>query len=159
MTPYYPMRRKNQALTIQEAKALLENGTAGVLALCGHDKIPYAVCMNYVFTNNTLYFHSAKEGHKIDLIRQNPNASFCVTAGQEILKEAYTTRYTSVVVFGRMRILEDEEEKRNAIKTLCLKYHPTDTEQHRSAVIANAWDKLLLLALDPAYITAKRSGR
>ena len=118
------MRRKKQQLTQEETMVILREGTSGVLSLTGDEGYPYGVPLSYVYDGDKLYFHCAKEGHKIDAIRKNPKASFCVIAQDEIVPEKYTTCYRSVIAFGSVRILENEGEKRRAIEELALKYAP-----------------------------------
>ena len=59
----------------------------------------------------------ALEGYKLELLNQNPNASFCVIDQDEILPEKFTTKYKSVIVQGKITVA-DEHEKRNAITHL-----------------------------------------
>ena len=99
------MRRKKQALSPEECAAVLAHGTAGVLALSGYDGYPYAVPLSYVFDGGRLYFHCAKAGHKLDAIRQNNRASFCVVGQDQIVPEEYTTYFKSVIIFGTMAAL------------------------------------------------------
>ena len=115
------MRRKKQLLTPEESAAVLHRGTSGVLALAGDDGYPYAVPMSYVYDGAKLYFHCAKSGHKLDAIRRNCKASFCVIDQDQIVPEEYTSHFRSVIVFGAIRILEDDGEKRAAIEALALK--------------------------------------
>lgn len=72
------MRRKKQALSLAECARILYRGTSGVLALSGDGGYPYAVPMSYVYDGEKLFFHSAGSGHKLDAIRRDPKASFCV---------------------------------------------------------------------------------
>ena len=72
------MRRKRQQLSREEAEAVLTRGTSGVLAVAGADGYPYAVPLSYVYQNGKLWFHCAKSGHKLDAIRREDKASFCV---------------------------------------------------------------------------------
>ena len=65
------MRRKKQVMSEELTKEVLINGTSGVLALEGDDGYPYAVPVSYVYDGEKLYFHCAKEGHKIDAIKRN----------------------------------------------------------------------------------------
>ena len=65
-------------------------------------------------TEKKIYFHSAKSGHKIDAVSQNPRASFCVIDQDQIVPEEYTTYFRSVIVFGTIRILHDEAEKKRS---------------------------------------------
>ena len=81
------MRRKKQALSEKDCAAVLNRGTSGVLALLGEEGYPYAVPLSYVYDGEKLYFHSAKSGHKLDAVRSNPKASFCVIDQDQIIPE------------------------------------------------------------------------
>ena len=85
------MRRKLQLLDEKESIALLERGTAGVLALSGDEGYPYAVPISYVYNDSKIFFHSAVSGHKIDAIKNSDKASFCVIAQDHIVPKEYTT--------------------------------------------------------------------
>lgn len=149
------MRRKKQMLSAAECADLLSRGSSGVLALAGDGGYPYAVPISYVYDGEKLYFHCASSGHKLDAIRRNPKASFCVIGQDRILPEAYTTAYQSVIVFGAVRILEDDGEKRTAIEKLALKYAPEDTKEHRHLAIERDWNGLCMLELTPEHISGK----
>lgn len=110
------MRRCKQALERTVVEDILRRGSSGVLAVLGDDAYPYAVPLSYVYADGKLYFHGAKEGHKIDAIRQHAKASFCVIDRDAVVPEEYTTYFRSVIAFGRMRILETDAEKRAAIE-------------------------------------------
>lgn len=129
------MRRKRQILSREDCAAILNQGTSGVLALLGDGGYPYAVPLSYVYHNEKLYFHSAQNGHKLDAIHTNPKASFCVIGKDHIVPQEYTTYFRSVIAFGTVRILEDETEKREAIRTLAIRYAPADSAEHRDAEI------------------------
>ena len=151
------MRRKKQALTPEECATILEQRTAGVLALSGNDSYPYAVPLSYVFDGDHLYFHCAKAGHKLDAIRQNNRASFCVVGQDQIVPKEYTTYFRSVIVFGTIRILEDAAEKRVAIEKLSVKYAPDDTTVHRSQMIDRDWSPLCMLEMTIEHMTGKEA--
>ena len=149
------MRRKRQALPLEECEAILRAGSCGVLALSGDDGYPYAVPLSYVYAGGMLYFHSARSGHKLDAVRRNGKASFCVIAQDQVVPEEYTTHFRSVIVFGRIRVLEAEEEKRAAIEQLAVKYAPDDTPEGRQAAIRQSWELLCMLQLQPEHISGK----
>ena len=94
------MRRKRQALLPEEIQAVLNRGTSGVLALSGDNDYPYAVPISYVYDGEKIYFHCAKSGHKLDAVRRNRKASFCVIDQDRIIPEEYTSYFRSVIVFG-----------------------------------------------------------
>lgn len=151
------MRRKKQALTAQETAAVLMRGTSGVLALSGEEGYPYAVPLSYVYQDGHIYFHCAKAGHKLDAIRHDPKASFCVIDRDEIVPEEYTSHFRSAIAFGTIRIMEDEQEKRQAIETLALKYAPEDTAEGRRAAIDRDWAPLCMLDMTVEHLSGKEA--
>lgn len=149
------MRRDKQLLSQEQTVAILEQGTAGVLALSGDGGYPYAVPISYVYSDNKIFFHSAVDGHKIDAVKRSDKASFCVVDQDCVVPGEYTTYYKSVIAFGRIRILTEDSEKNAAIELLAKKYHPSDTPQGRGAAIAQAWSRMNLLELHIEHITGK----
>ncbi|MDE7222807.1 MAG: pyridoxamine 5'-phosphate oxidase family protein [Acetatifactor sp.] len=149
------MRRNKQLLEEKESIEIMEKGTAGVLALSGDEGYPYALPISYVYSNSKLYFHSAVSGHKIDAIRNSNKASFCVISQDCIVPEEYISYYKSVIAFGKIRILEEESEKKTAIELLARKYHPSDTQEGRTNTIREAWPRLCLLELEIEHLTGK----
>ncbi len=122
------MRRFKQLLSEEESLHILRSTTSGVLALCGEDMQPYGVPLSHVYDNGKLYFHSALSGHKVDLIKQNNNASFTVIAKDEIHPESYTTYFQSVIIFGKIRIVENDSEKKHLLEILGRRCNPNDEE-------------------------------
>ncbi len=151
------MRRKSQELSFEECETILNNGTSGVLAVSGDDDYPYAVPLSYVYDNDKIYFHCAKEGHKIDSIKRNSNASFCVIGQDEIIPEKYTTGFRSVILFGKIRILEDDNEKRSSIEKLAVKYAPNDNENNRRNAIEKDYSRLCMLEFSIEHMTGKEA--
>ncbi len=151
------MRRKKQMLDENACIQILNRGTAGVLAAAGDDGYPYAVPLSYVYDNGKIYFHSAKSGHKIDAVMRNEKVSFCVIDQDEIVPQEYTTYYRSVIAFGRIRILEDEAEKKNAAEILAEKYSPGESAQNRSGEIARHWNRLCMLEMNIEHMTGKEA--
>ena len=151
------MRRKKQKLSKEECDRILYNGTSGVLALHGDDGYPYAVPVSYVYDGEKLLFHSAKNGHKIDAILKNAAASFCVIDQDQIVPEEYTTYFRSIIAFGRIRILEDDTEKRSAIEKLAVKYAPDDTAENRNNAIDREWKLLCMMEMEIEHLTGKQA--
>lgn len=150
------MRRKRQLLSKEKSLAILEKMTCGVLALHGDDGYPYAVPISYVLHEDRIYFHSALSGHKIDAINGNEKASFCVIEKDEIIPEKYTTYFRSVIVFGKVHILQNEDEKREAIEILAAKYSPSQVEG-RKMEIDKEFKRLCIIELTIEHITGKES--
>lgn len=151
------MRRNKQELTKEVCIAILERNTSGVLALSGNDRYPYAVPLSYVYSQNKLLFHSAKEGHKLSVIKQCENASFCVIDKDDVMTTQYTMLYRSVIAFGKVRILENEKDIKQAMQLLAYKYHPQDSEANRNSIIHAAGSSYLVLEFTIEAMSGKQS--
>ena len=154
---FRPMRRSRQALGIDACKEVLSRGTSGVLALLGDGGWPYAVPMSYAFDGEKLYFHCAREGHKLDAIRREARASFCVVDRDEVVPEEYTTYFRSVIAFGRVRVLENEAQMRAAIELLARRYFPQDSAENRHRAIEREWAGLCMLEMDIEHLSGKEA--
>lgn len=151
------MRRKRQQLKEKECRRILACRSAGVLALSGDEGYPYAVPISYVLDGDTLIFHSAKSGHKIDAIRHCDKGSFCVIDQDEIVPERFTTYFRSVIAFGRIGIVEDEKEKRRAIEVLARKYSPRQPQADVDMEIEKTWKALTILEMKIERLSGKEA--
>ncbi len=151
------MRRINQQLTDEETIAILQKATSGVLAVMGDDDYPYAVPLSYVYYDSKIYIHCATRGHKIDAIRKNSKVSFCVIEKDHIVPEKFTTYFRSAIVFGKGRIIEDNEEMLKAIKILAEKYCPDVTEEQYNAEVNSALSRMAMIEITIEYMTGKES--
>lgn len=150
------MRRCAQSLTKEECELILKMATSGTLALMGDDGYPYAVPLSYVYDGDKIYFHCAKEGHKIDAIKNCEKASFCVVERDDVVPDEYTTYFRSVVAFGRVRIMEKDELK-SAVMKLALKYAPNDDEKNRKHYIEKDFDRLCMIEMTVEHMTGKEA--
>ena len=153
----YKMRRFRQLLTEEETLDILKTGTNGVLALCGSDGEPYAVPISYVYADGKLYFHGAGVGHKHDIIKENPRASFAVVQQDEIVPEKFTTYFKSVIAFGTIKYAETREEIRHGIELLAKKYSPLETDEAVQAEIAASGKGMRVFVLEIEKITGKQA--
>lgn len=151
------MRRKKQGLTQEECVGILRKATAGVLALSGDDGYPYAVPLSFAYRDGKIFFHCAKTGHKVDAVTGNEKASFCVIRQDHVVPEEFTTYYRSVIAFGKIRILTDEDEKRNAIEILAARYTPNDLEG-RQKTINHEFSRLCMLELAVEHMSGKQAA-
>ena len=113
--------------------------------------------MSYVSDEGKIWFHCAKSGYKLDAITQNGKASFCVIEEDKVVPREYTTYFRSVIVFGQMRILRDEGEKRRAIEKLASKYAPSDSEVERQRAIQKEYSSLCVLELTIQHMSGKEA--
>ena len=125
------MRRHKQELEKEECIDILISEPRGVLGVIGDDDYPYALPMSHVYVDGKIYFHGAQEGHKKDAISKNPKVSYCVMDKGVKNADGWSYTFRSVIVFGKMRTLEDSEEKIEKLRHLGNKFFPTpeDTEK------------------------------
>jgi len=150
------MRRKRQQLSEEESISILKKATAGTLALLGDDNYPYAVPISYVYADGRLYFHSALSGHKVDAIRKCDKASFCVIEQDDVQPKKYTTFFRSVIAFGRIHIIEDEQAKLKMARMLGNRYNPNDDESLQKE-LEQGLSRMLMIRFDIEHLTGKEA--
>lgn len=148
------MRRKKQLLSEAETIEILQSGTSGVLAVTGDNEYPYAVPLSYVYKDGKLFFHFAKAGHKIDGIEKNDKVSFCVIATDDVRQETFTTHFRSAIVFGRARILTEDNEKKYALECLVEKYSPNYRTEGQAAIESD-WGRVCVAEVTIEHMTGK----
>lgn len=155
------MRQKQREITdFTEIIEVIKRCDVCRLALNDED-YPYILPLNFgmdiVNEKLILYFHSALEGHKVDLIRKDNRASFemdCKHQLQYMEEKGYCTMaYESVIGTGQIRILE-EDEKMDALKKIMSHYHTGKDTYFNTAAIP----RTLVYALEVATITGKRKA-
>ncbi len=148
------LRRKNQLLSEKESIDILTRNTSGTLACAGDNDYPYAVPLSYVYSDGKIYFHCAVEGHKLDAIKRNSKVSFCVIDTDDVLPEKFTTCFKSVIVFGKVVIIEDDNEKRRTLEILARKYSPDD-DAGIEKEINGAIGRTCMVKIDIEHMTGK----
>src|SRR5215510_2333342 len=94
----------------RESRALLQGEVTGRLGCSDHGK-PYIVPVHYLFDNNYLYVQSPP-GHKIDVLRDNPNACLQVDNVKDDL------HWRSVLAFGMYEEIDDITERQRILASL-----------------------------------------
>ena len=148
------MRRAKCALKNEAAEKILREGIFGVLALSGDNGYNYAVPLNYAFADNKIYFHSALTGHKIDAVKNNDKVSFCVVGRHDVVAEEFTSYFTSVIAFGKIKIIEDTAEKIHALELLADKYSPNVDKNLREKEISR-FNAVKILILEIEHLSGK----
>ncbi|MEW9097103.1 MAG: pyridoxamine 5'-phosphate oxidase family protein [Clostridiaceae bacterium] len=117
------VRRKDRSLEEKDAIEVLKNGEYGVLSMVGENDYGYGVPLSYVYIENAIYFHCAREGQKLDSIEKNNKVSFSVVGRTKLLPEKFSTEYESIIIFGKATEVNDEEKER-ALIAIIGKYSP-----------------------------------
>lgn len=149
------MRRYKQELSKEECIEILKNEPRGVLSMLEDDGYPYGIPMTHWYDEATgnIYFHGAKIGHKIDAINRCDKVSFCVYDKGYRKEGEWALNIRSVVVFGHMNIVEDNDKIEKICTSLCRKF--TDDEKYIEGKYTRAGERVLCLELRPEYITGK----
>ena len=148
-------RRFNQQISLSESIEILEKGKTGVLAVLGDNGYPYTIPLNYVYSDNKIYFHCAKTGHKISALQNCDKVSFCVVDKDEVVAEKLTTYFRSVVVFGKAKILTETEDIVKAAQILGLKYY--NNPEFIDSEIQNFINTLCCVQISAEHITGKQA--
>ena len=151
---FRPMRRNRQQLSRQECETILNNEPRGVLSVIGDDGYPYGVPMNFVYADGRLWFHCALSGHKLDAVRACGKVSFCVLDKGQKPDDDWAYYFNSVIVFGRITIVQDGDEKLLRLRQLGTKYFPT-TDEVETDIQKNA-ARCHILGLEIENMTGKR---
>jgi nitroimidazol reductase NimA-like FMN-containing flavoprotein (pyridoxamine 5'-phosphate oxidase superfamily) len=117
------MRKLSRKMEDSEALEYLQKGEFGVISTIGEDGYPYGVPVNYVYKDGEIFFHCATAGHKIDNFNYCDKVSFCVVGQSDVLPDIFSTRYRSVIAFGKISEIP-EEEKESALELLVDKFSP-----------------------------------
>ena len=125
---FRPIRKKKKAISLDAAKELLRSSRRGVLAVNGDDGYPYAIPINYWYDegNHKIIFHGAKVGHKVDSLKRSDKICFTVFGNEKIKDEAWAPYLQSVVVFGRCRLIEKQDDIMKLVKKFAIKYYPNE---------------------------------
>ena len=151
---FRPMRRIKQQLDETEAWEILRDAKRGVLSVTGDDGYPYGVWLNPHVEGDCIYFHGAKEGHKIDALRRDARVSFTVIDDGVQDEGGWAYTFRSVVVFGRIEFVEDQAFALELCRELTRRFNPSEEDIEKEIRMAGA--RVQVLCLVPEHITGKR---
>lgn len=158
MNKYHMRKQERQINDTGELNEILQKGKYAVISLCRENE-PYIVTLSYGYdkSGNSLYFHTALAGLKLEFIRQNPNACATVIEDKGYIMNACAHRYRSVVLYGRMEFVEAIEEKKRGMEILLnhLEENP-DIVRERSLKNERVYDNMLILKLSISEMTGKK---
>ena len=148
------IRRKDRILDNELAIRLLEEAEYCFLAMSGINGYGYGIPINYVKEGDSIYFHCAPEGYKLECLRENPKVSFTVVGATQIVPGKFTTGYESTIAFGEMHLDLPEEERRYALRLLVNKYSSAFKEIGEK-YIEKSFYRTNILRLDISHISGK----
>jgi len=149
------MLRKKQALSEEDCIAVLKTQKRGVLAVLGDEDYPYALPINHYYNDEDghIYFHGAKFGHRVDAVKRHDKVSFCVYDEGYRREGEWALNIKSVIVFGRLVPVEDEDKMIDLCRRLSRKF--TDDESYIENEIKRAGFRTLMYELVPENMSGK----
>ena len=120
------MRRSEKEITDKKSiEEIISRSKVCKLAMCDGN-IPYIVPMSFGFIDNTLYFHSAPKGKKIEILKKNPNVCFEFEILTQVIQSAkackWGMKYKSVIGFGTASFIAEDDLKRQAFDIIMNQY-------------------------------------
>ena len=122
------------------------------------DDRPYVVPLNYGYSDNSIYMHSAESGKKIAILKQNNRVCFEIEYSAEIVKHelscGWSTRYRSLIGIGTIEIITDFEQKKAGLDIIMAHYGKKDNNEYKNNLV----NSIVILKLNIEEITGKQSG-
>ena len=148
--------RKKQALDEAACIEILKSEPRGVLSVLGDDGYPYGMPMNHYYNpaDGHLYFHSGQKGHRSDAMARCDKASYCVYNKGFVKPGDWALNIDSVIVFGRLRVVEDHDRALALCRELSYKF--TRDEAYIEDEIQRSGPGVLVFELIPEHMTGKR---
>ncbi len=153
------MRRKEFDVKDENSiNEILQTCEYGTLSLISEGK-PYVVALNFVFFENSIFFHGAKEGKKIEAINSNPNAAFLVVKPYSFIPSYFsdtmaacpaTQFFASVLIEGKLKFIEDGDKKAEVLNALMKKFQKEDSFEkiaYDKAMYTKMLDKTTIIEL------------
>jgi nitroimidazol reductase NimA-like FMN-containing flavoprotein (pyridoxamine 5'-phosphate oxidase superfamily) len=152
------MRRKDKEIKDkEEIEEIIKSASICRLGLSYND-IPYIIPMNFGYKDNCLFFHSAKEGKKLDIIRKNSNICFEIDIETKLIKNkkpcSWGMEYKSIIGFGYAYIISDFSAKKEALNTIVNNYTTGSFEFNEKAV-----NNVEIIKVEIQEISGKKSGQ
>jgi nitroimidazol reductase NimA-like FMN-containing flavoprotein (pyridoxamine 5'-phosphate oxidase superfamily) len=151
------MRRKENEITDKvDMEAIIRKSTVCRLAL-SHDNLPYIVPLCFGYEENLLYFHTAREGEKLEILKKNQNVCFEFDIDHEVVKGEkackWGMKYRSVIGFGTGSVIRDPESKRHALDIIMRQYSEGPFAFQEAAL-----ERTVVIKVEIARMTGKKSG-
>ncbi len=153
------MRRPKQLIALEECQEILASQKRGTLSVLGDDGYPYGLPLDFVYLPSvgqlgSIFFHSARQGHKLDAIAAHDKASFCVTDDGVLEEGSWWYHMRSVICFGRASLVEDPQLLHDAFLALGQKYFPPEYDIEED--IAKSGPRARVIQLRIEHMTGKR---
>lgn len=169
------MRRKDREMDREFALKIIDKSAFGTIALVDEEG-PYCLPLSIVREGEFLYFHSAREGRKIEILDREPRVSVAfvgqvkvpklhtedeldriVEEGRigEIISKVYTSEFESAIVFGKVKRILDDSQKIKGLRLICEKY-TADKLKYFDKAIEKSLNLVNIYRIEIEKISGKR---
>ena len=139
-------RTKTHLLTQEQIEALFKRALIGRLGCVRADGYAYVVPMHFVYVSHKIYMHGLPKGQKIEILKSNVKVCFEIDEMLSLLDQDVenpcdvNTEFNSIIVQGDAHIVENLEEKKEALAKIVEKFTPhlTDKELPENMVHGTA---------------------
>ena len=127
------VRRADKVMSEQRSLEMLERGFSGRLATVGEDGYPYCVPLLYLWIDGQVYVHTTSaRGHLRANFERERRVCFEIDEPDEVFDYGRFEcdsglAYRSVILFGKLRMVEDRASKQRFCEALMAKYGKPDT--------------------------------
>jgi nitroimidazol reductase NimA-like FMN-containing flavoprotein (pyridoxamine 5'-phosphate oxidase superfamily) len=129
------LRRVDRAMSEQRAHAMLERAFSGRIATVGEDGYPYCMPLLHIWMDGEIYLHTGSaRGHLRANVEREPRVCFEIDEPDQVFDYGRFEcdsglAYQSVIVFGKIRIVEERVGKQRFCEALMAKYGKPDTSR------------------------------
>ncbi|MDO9576915.1 MAG: pyridoxamine 5'-phosphate oxidase family protein [Candidatus Cloacimonadales bacterium] len=124
------MRRKDREITDRNQMLEIISRTQVCYLGMSKENLPYVVPLNFGYAENTIYFHCAPEGEKIDVLNKNPHVCLIFNVDNKLVnnvsQDDWTMYYKSVIAYGKIEFVFDISERQKAINVMYRHYGGQD---------------------------------
>ncbi len=151
------MRKKDkEIINYNEIEEIMRQAMVCHIAVIDGD-YPYIVPVNFVVKNKRLYFHSAPEGKKIEILRQNDKVCFEMDIQAELVTGEsacnWSMKFASVIGFGHAFFIDDSDKKKQVLNWLMEKYAGKGDYVYREEALR----QVMVIGVTIEKITGKKS--
>lgn len=120
------MRRKDKEITDKDAMVNIISKAQVCYLGMSIDNLPYVLPINFGYYENTIYFHCALEGKKIEILQNNPNVCLVFNIDNKLInnvpQDDWSMYYKSVIAYGKLEFIKDITERQEAINIMFRHY-------------------------------------
>ena len=124
---------KNRALdNTRDLLDIIQSCDVCYVSMVDKENKPYAIPMNFGFADNTILLHGAKQGKKIDILKNNPNICIIFSTDHQLRWQnedvacSWSMKYRSVLAYGKVVFVDDIAEKQVLLHQFMKNYSPKE---------------------------------